>query len=154
MSDYFYDLQTIDNVSKNPSTIYGKINQYKMEVLPEYDEDEDFLTSSSKALREHYLIEFNSELIQSLCVQIRKEYTKKEATVAVSFLNEDAIESWDTNGNCKSNWIPEKGMVYTMDVHHIIKTKTRTFFQLYDGMCFIVMRKEVKVNYNINPKNK
>ena len=30
MNDYFYQLQTSDNVSKKASTIYGKINQYKM----------------------------------------------------------------------------------------------------------------------------
>jgi len=35
MNGYFYELQTSDNVSKKASAIYGKINQYKMEVLPQ-----------------------------------------------------------------------------------------------------------------------
>ena len=103
MNDYFYELQTSENVSKKASTIYGKINQYKIQnSLPVID-GIDLFNQINNVLIEHDTTSFNSDLIKKLHSQIKSTIAKKDRSVGIKFINIPGYQKGFTSFNSKTN---------------------------------------------------
>ena len=149
MNDYLYQLQTSDNVIEKASTIYGKINQYKIQNSSPVIDDADCFDQVGNIFEEHQHTSFNSDLIKKLHPQIKSTIAKKDCSVGIKFINIPDVYIWYPNGDLHFTWSPERKMVYNVYTNYFVNSKNRIYFQTNEGHCFILNKSDVELKYNL-----